>query len=55
MHLSCSFASKGVVMAMSPRLKVGETGSIALGVDFYMQGSAEYPAYLKLRRTTSYT
>lgn len=43
-----------VVMAMSPRMVVGPKGFINLAVDFYMEGSQEYPSYLKVRRTTSY-
>lgn len=42
-------------MAMSPRMAVGPEGHIDLAVDFYMEGNQEYPSYLKVRRTTSYT
>ena len=44
------------VLAMSPRLVVApDQNRIQVTVEFYMNGSSEYPAYLKVRRRLSYT
>ncbi|XP_018027675.1 uncharacterized protein LOC108682930 [Hyalella azteca] len=43
------------VMATSPRMLATTTGEVYIAINFFMKGSRDYPAFLKLRRATSYT
>jgi hypothetical protein len=54
LNLFANDVVSSTVMATSPRMIAGSTGEISLAVNFFIQGSQQYPAFLKIRRAFSY-